>query len=384
MGIGVRVGQAVALLKESAQGNVHLFGTAKSLSNAVFSGRQRRFIVFLVIGYNAINGGWMSIFSIAKESRRFSDIHGAEIAMCTALGHPPLRRFTKFDNTGELFPFALFLRDVPENSEVLVHVPECYIEKYILRHHKAFRRASVRWRFNILLQNIDCAPSRDVVSELKKLGAVTATAAHAAYATDETAAQLDCPVRFLSTWVCPEEFIRTGFADKDDLIVVSPDQHPLKRRVLSEILSVFPTHDIVEIKNMTYREYRAVIQRAKFSLTFGEGLDGYFVEPIFCGGIGMAMFNDRFFSTDYGDLPGVISAPESNPGCISAFMAGVNNARTYTEIAERQFARLPKQYVRDEYLANLRSFYKAHFASDVPQRLTRCASGEDLTVATEN
>jgi hypothetical protein len=43
-------------------------------------------------------------------------------------------------------------------------------------------------------------------------------------------------------------------------------------------------------------------RRAKWSLTFGEGLDGYFAEPVWSGGVAFAVFNDRFFTPAFAEL----------------------------------------------------------------------------------
>jgi hypothetical protein len=49
---------------------------------------------------------------------------------------------------------------------------------------------------------------------------------------------------------------------------------------------------------MTYQEYKATISKAKWALTFGEGLDGYFVEPIFSGDSSFSVYNPSFFIED--------------------------------------------------------------------------------------
>ena len=53
--------------------------------------------------------------------------------------------------------------------------------------------------------------------------------------------------------------------------------------------------------------FKKVISEAKWALTLGEGLDGYFIEPIFSGAIGFSVYNSRFFTEDFESLETVYS-----------------------------------------------------------------------------
>jgi hypothetical protein len=347
--------------KEWIKGNIHSRRSAYELARQIIAAQDSRYVVFLVPGLDEVNGGLMSIFSIAKESARHFEGQSVQVSICTALRNPPLRRYTKFDNDAKLFPFRCLIDSIRSDASVMVHAPEVAVQSMLLNKWSFYQRDNIDWRFNILLQNIDLIPSYACVARLKELGKVTATIAHAAYANEQTAARLGCPVHFLSTWICPEAFRRTDFEEKDRLIVVSPDAHPLKRELIQRFAQKFPDHKVIEIRKMTYRQYRETTQRAKFSFSFGEGLDGYFGELIFSGGIGMTIYNDRFFTPDYEGLDGVFRNPERDLNCITDFMASANNPQSYREIAGRQFAMLSKKYVRAEYLENIRSFYAKFF-----------------------
>lgn len=351
------------LLTEWPSGNIHTAASREEEVRKHLRGNASdRHILFLVGGTNAINGGWMSIFSIARETRRLFDIHRANVAVCTGFGEIPLRRYTKFDNDALLLPLRQVLENIKPGSQVLIHVPEGYIGKFLIKNIPSLRRADLRWSFNILLQNIDQIPSREIVARLQELGEVTATVAHAAYANTATAGRLGCPVHMLSTWVCPEAFERIPFHNKDRLIIVSPDAHPRKSAILGKIAEALPDHQIVEIRRMTYGQYRSLIRRAKFAFTFGEGLDGYFVESIFSGAIGLAIFNDRFFTEDYASLDGIFPDAQSALQSVSEFLTLANDPVRFEKIADIQFRKLAEKYVRREYLDNLKAFYVKYFS----------------------
>jgi hypothetical protein len=52
------------------------------------------------------------------------------------------------------------------------------------------------------------------------------------------------------------------------------------------------------------------VSPAKWSLTFGEGLDGYFAATIFSGGNSLAVFNERFFTPAFATMQTVNALDE--------------------------------------------------------------------------
>jgi hypothetical protein len=54
-------------------------------------------------------------------------------------------------------------------------------------------------------------------------------------------------------------------------------------------------YKLVKIQDMTFDVYMDLATRCKFSVSFGEGFDGYVAQPMYQGGIGFALYNDEFF-----------------------------------------------------------------------------------------
>jgi hypothetical protein len=324
---------------------------------------NRRFVVFLVPGFNIVNGGQISICSIASETKRLVDTNGIPVYLCTPPCEPRILQYTKFDCNFHIFAFDDLVPQLPSGSEVLVHVPEMSVQKYVAACEFGFRsRPDLKWRFNILLQNIDLIPPKEAVTHLKNIGPTTATIAHKAYATIETAQRLGCPIHYLSWWVCPEKFERVGYFEKEKLIVISPDEHPAKREILHRISRALPDHKILEIRNMTYQRFKRSIKHAKFSFTFGEGLDGYFIEEIFSGGVGMAIFNDRFFTSKYRSLEGVFcNGDDAIKNIIGFLKVASDDIGAYQAIAEKQYNFLATDFVKEEYVQNISDFYDKYY-----------------------
>lgn len=319
-------------------------------------------IIFLVPGIDVVNGGVMSILSIAAESRRLHDVHGANVYVCTLPNHPPLSRYTRFTNNEKLLGFDQLLSQLHQCREFMLHIPEVHVSDLLswLRLHGIVCLPNLR--INILLQNIDVCPS-DV--ELRQLGSwapLSCTTAHLAYATAEVQARLGCPLHHLSVWVSPEHYRRVDVLEKESLLVYSNDENPRKAEVLAYLRSSLPEYSFLEITHMTHEQYKNTIARAKFSISFGEGLDGYFVEPVFSGSIGCAVYNDRFFTDDFFRTSFVY---ESWNDFLERFIEDVRRCEeidAFRKVNDDQFKRLAKVYSYDTYQDNLKKFYGATFA----------------------
>jgi hypothetical protein len=336
--------------------------------NTLDLGKYQNLIVFLVPGIDLVTGGVMSIISIAEESRKLYAGSTTGVFVCPLPGEPPLAKFTKFDNDETVVDYRYLVSRCPNAKHLLLHIPEIYVGQVVRRPQVFLRRFRGHIQFNVLLQNIDLAPSVSEVAALKQLGLTTITTAHKAYSGQDTSLKYDCPVLHLSVWASPEKFHRVLFDDKKKLIIVSPDKYGKRDEVLRALQAKLPDYKFLVIQNMPYRTYLATIAQAQFSLTFGEGLDGYFVEPVFSGGVGGAVFNSRFFSDDYRDLPFVYDSWDE---VIKNFADDVKQTaasrESYLAAHNRQFAILSQHYRYQDYLDNIRDFYHRYFFSTGPQ-----------------
>ena len=319
-----------------------------------------RFVLFLVPGMDLVNGGVMSICSIASETGRLLQEHGVSVAVCTAYHEPRMLRYTKFENDIDILSFSDLLPRFPLGSDVLVHIPEMFVKAFVSDCPSLYRtRADLHWRFNILLQNIDLIPSKQAIEAIQAIGPTTATTAHKA--STSAAHQLGCPVHYLSWGLYPEKFECADYSGKQKLIAISPDPHPAKAGIVRRMSETMPDYRIIEIRNMSYEEYKRVIRTAKFMFTFGEGLDGYFVESIFSGSIAMALFNTRFFTPEYDGLDGVFPNPEHALAQVHEFMMSADSEAAYRAIAERQHKLVAKDFNREKFVGNIRSFYEQYY-----------------------
>jgi len=344
-----------------------------------FSPDCRRFAIFLVPGWDMVNGGIMSICSIAAETRKLLSANGVSVAVCTGHGQGRILGFTKFENNVELFAFSDMLKWLPSGSEVLVHVPELCVGMFVTDCLDVYRsRSDLKWRFNILLQNIDRVPSKAAVTAMQQLGFTTITLAHKASAA--MAQHLDCPIHYLSWFISAEDFRRVDYAGKKKLVAISPDTRTDKSEIVRRIAAALPDHKIIQIRKMTYQQYKEVIRNAKFMFTFGEGLDGYFVESIFSGAIAMAIFEERYFTPEYRELDGVFSNGKAAISNIADFLRAADSETTFRAIAERQYNLVARTFRRELYQDNVKTYY-TNYLPEWSTPIVRSGLSRNVTTA---
>jgi hypothetical protein len=306
----------------------------------------------------------MSISSIYEETKKLKHIHGAETIMCTIPGDPLLLGYTKFPNQNYIFRFSQVLACFQNLESVMIHI-EYWIAQFLrnITVQDIQRLRKIRnVNFNMMIQNIDYLASIDDVAGLKKLGKLTCTTAHERYSTHELSQRFECPLYKFSVSVSPEKYTRKAYSEKENLMIVSPDIHPRKVEVLNLIASRFPNLRLQIIKNVTYEKYKEIISRAKWALTFGEGLDGYFVETIFSGGISFSAYNPKFFTEDFRSLSTVYDDYDALVQKICSDISLLDNEANYAKYQNKQYELCHKYYDHKQYVRNLSSFYEKEYA----------------------
>ena len=144
-------------------------------------------------------------------------------------------------------------------------------------------------------------------------------------------------------------------------MMVSPDAHPVKEQVLRKIAGALPGLRLQVIQDLTYEEYRRLISRAKWSLTFGEGLDGYFAEAGFSGSIPFAVFNPRFFTAAFADLETVYPSWPVLVDRIADDLRRLNEPAAYARCWRQVHDVLSDHLKTDRFRENLRLFYRGEY-----------------------
>ncbi len=331
---------------------------------------QEKLIVFIVpgsdwaTGNDKITGGTISIVSLCEETAALKEIHGAQTIMCTINGEHLLLKHSMFSNKTTVYRFEQLADFFIGTRSVLFHVPELLVDWFLQsltpKDKKWFRKMT-EVHVNIMNQNIRLMPPPSILGKLKQyVNKLTITTAHQKYCTSYYRDYYGVPVHKFSVWISPEQYHYKQWHDKKNLMVVSPDQHPLKEAILSE-LQAMGTLEIQIVQNLTYTQYKELIADAKWSLTFGEGLDGYFIEPVFSGAVSFAIYNEDFFTKDFEQLETVYPSVTKLQSQISIAMKALDHKNIFLAYQQQQFDLCASHYSMEQYRKNIAAFYKNEF-----------------------
>jgi hypothetical protein len=316
----------------------------------------------LTPGFDGPTGGVISIFAIYRETQALQNLHGAKVAICTLPDEPPLLKYTWFKNRSYLLDFEALLNRCRSLDYLMIHVPEYavnYLSKW-LGSHSSLLKGFKEIHFNVLVQNIDLVQDQEPRA-LTRFGKVTCTTAHEAYSNAETREALGVSLHRLSVWNGPELYTVSDYAKKQPLLMVSHDKHPLKEKVLLKIQQALPSLRIQVIQNLSWEDYRGVASTTKWSLTFGEGLDGYFSDPVFSGGVAFAVYNERYFTPAFAKLETVYPSWEVLMDKITIDLKRLDDPVAYERCWREAWNLLSELYSTERFRENLRSFYRGEY-----------------------
>lgn len=360
------VGRASARALLRYQKDIEIRNCQERLLRENYSLNIKKLIVFLTPGYDIVNGGILSFSSLYEETKKLKNIHGAETIMCTTPGDPLLLRYSRFQNQNYIYNFSRVLSYFGNLRSLIVHIPECHVGQFVfimsLFINDYLKLKKVKdLHFNILLQNVKVISPQKYIEKLGRWGKLTCTAAHERYSTLELRNKLGIPLHYLSAYASPEKYYLKKYREKENLMIVSPDLHPEKSAIINLLARQFPQLKIQIIKNLTYEEYKETISKAKWALTFGEGLDGYFVETIFSGGVSFSVYNTLFFTKDFKSLRTIYENYDILIKKICSDLKDLNNEMVYTKYQKKQYDLCSKHYKYKEYIKNLELFYKGKY-----------------------
>lgn len=259
--------------------------------------KANKIILFLVPGEIKITGGIMSIYHFAEISREIKQ--DALIIISTYPGYITHSKNNTFDNNELVYRFNQIIKNCNNLKEFIIHIPEYYVKDFykdLSRKQIRVLKSIERLHINILNQNIQLMPTPNEVQNLYKLtNNITQTTGFIRYSTQEVADKYNIPLYYMPSFNNLNKCIIKNFEKKKKLILYSPDFHPLKSKILGKIQDNLIGFRLKEIKNLTYNQYLDAIADAMFCISFGEGFDGYYIQPYYAKSIGICVYNDTFF-----------------------------------------------------------------------------------------
>lgn len=329
--------------------------------NATYSKDTKKLIVYLVPEVDVVSGGVMSICSMARVTRDIKELSDHTVLVSTAPSVTSFFQYSKFESGFNLQRFEQLRVYFNELEEIIIHIPETYVYYFLLKiipSDADWLRKLKKTQINILNQNMALMPRYKYTKYLKQFGhTTTMTCAHKRYCTKQLRSSYDMPVHFFST----SNLIKykyVPYEEKENIIAYSPDGNPFKDDVLTLLKQAFPDYQLLEIKNMSYDQYLSTVGRAKWMITFGEGIDGYFVESIRSGAIAFSVRNHLFFDENqFNDCSNIYDSYFDMLGKIVNDIKKLDNKKSFTNFNNKLRVLDAKIYNDEEYKDNIKQYY---------------------------
>ena len=276
----------------------------RSKINQFRYGTRKKLVIFLIPGIQRVVGGMLQVFSLHRLSREFFKGTEVDSLICWLPGEGWAdHRYDGFNNDVTVFPLKMVLKLCAPKCELMIHLPEFAAERFCNSFgwdRLTSLRESNSLRINILQQNSDTMPSPSFIKQLLAIFSdLSSTVCNSAWVTVGERRRLGIPLHFLPTWYYPDDAPWQPYESKENLLIVSPDPNPNRDLIIGAIRNALPSLRIQVIWGLKYEQYLELERAAKWSITFGEGLDGYFYGPMLRGGVAFAVRNATF------DLPGL-------------------------------------------------------------------------------
>ncbi len=331
--------------------------------------KSNNIVLYFSVARDLIGGGLLSINRFVEHSKILSESMGFDLVLCGIPLFNAAIRHSMFKDAIEMVDFEMLSNSVsPDN--LLINIPEAFLKEFngsLSHKQKLWLKGIKNLRINILNQNIDFMPSTFVFNKLfDYTNNVSITCAHAKYCTKELADKYCCPVYLLPPFL--PEFPQKTFHEKENIIVISPDNDIpsdcgiSKENILQKLREGLPDFELVEINNISIDEYIDLIAKAKFAITFGEGYDGYFVEPYLTGSVSFAVYNNEFFPKEFEDCSTVYQNWNILYENIIADIKNLNSNSELYESTQKNVKNKIKKYTSN----NLSAKYLSDFYAQRP------------------
>lgn len=328
----------------------------------------KKLILFLIPSPDecVINGGIMSIFSLCETSREINPD-----ATCI-ISTFPNKKYTyakndKFLNNESIYRFSQIVDNAKNLEEMILHIPEYSAGNFyntLSEKDIEFLKSIKNLHINIMNQNIELMPEPEKLRDLYKLtNNITQTLAHDRYATQEVCDKWQIPTHLFSVNIDLSKYKLYSFDEKEKIIVLSPDCNENKEKIVKKLEKELPDWKLVTVNNMTFTEYMDLISRAFFTITFGEGMDGYFGQPQYVNSVGFAVYNDEFFpNNNWKNFENVYASyDEMYENIVADVKKYSQNKEKYEKIIKDFINENSKLYQISKFYDNLKRFYKKEY-----------------------
>ncbi len=320
--------------------------------------------IFFIPSHLKISGGIISIFTLCNTFRLFDK--NSLYLVCTLPGNETYSQNDYFTNNEKIYRFQQIIRNAIHVKNITIHIPEIYIALFLRNLNSAEHKflQSKNLHINVLNQNIELMPSSFFVNKLKSLtNNITQTTAHKKYCTQEICDKWQIPTHHIFNPPPSHKTNIKSFQDKEKIIVVSPDLHEDKDKILKKITTEFKDFKIFIVDNIPFDQYLDVLGRAFFSISFGEGFDGYFIRAPKNNNICFSVYNTMFFpDSSWLDFKNVFeNYQDMYDNIIDIMNELLNNQDSFLAIKSDCLEKIKETYNSNLFSENIMKFLKKEY-----------------------
>ena len=331
---------------------------------------KKRLIIHFIDARDIISGGMLSINRLIEKSKSVEVISDYELVLSgLPLYNPPVK-FTYFQEVIPQIKFSWIVKYC-HPDEVIIHLPEVLSQTFyenLSENEKAWLVKIPKLQINIMNQNIELMPERDVIRN--QLGEITEnitiTTAHSTYATQQLSNKYSAPVHQLTPFL--PDFFNINFAQKEKVILISNDNSLYgstiitKDDIIGKLKNDLPTFKIVEINKLPLEDYKNLIAHSLFTISFGEGFDGYFIEPLLSNSLSFAVFNPFYFPSEFKDSELIYESWDAlYDNIVDDIKIYAGNPQLYEKSSAKNRELVNKYISNKKSMAELENFYKERY-----------------------
>lgn len=322
----------------------------------------KKAIVFLVPPEQSVTGGIMSIFYYCQFSRELNP--DASCFLSTYPGKMTYAANNKFKNNEKIYRFSQLVEHGKNIENLILHLPEYYSKNFYENMNEKeleYIKSIPKLKINILDQNIDIMPEMDEVSRLLDLTSdISHSCGFKRSVTQEICDRYNMPLYGLPSYINLENCTKKDFEYKKNIILYSNDINPMKGKIIDCLKRELKNFEIIEIQGLAYQEFLDLISESLFCISFGEGFDGYYIQPYYAKSIGITVYNDTFFlNKEIRNLPFVYeSYEEMYEKVVDDIKDTYKNKERFEAISETTYTYLKNKInLKNETLTGLTNFY---------------------------
>lgn len=324
--------------------------------------------VVVVPEHDTMSGGIYSFFSIAKSAYNLRHKHQHAVVLMTRPNKYDVTylRQSNFRNSEDVFRFEQIER-CQRAKEVYLQIPEYAAPTFIAslsRRQREYLLSRDRLYVNILNQNHELMPEKKELEDLRTFAhELTQSVAHHAYFSQEHTDHYDLPTLLLPAFTDLSNYEPIDRSEKEKMIIYSPDAAPHREAVLKALREGLPDYQLREIRDITFDSFMDLATRCMFSVTFGEGFDGYLSQPIYQGGIGLAVYRREYFPSErLRDFPNIFSSGQDMvENLVSRLRLFEKNDALYRETNRSMMEIYSSLYSKSDYLRRIEKLLKREF-----------------------